>query len=277
MGHISDGSALELLIAEPRHDVSQDFCDFGRAKIPAQSKVTMQRFRELIVGIRERYPSDAFFADFEDSCRLAIKRKHYRCYNDAMMLLDDESWRILREKAIEHFGTERKGQQKQGFFNQLNEAFAFRYLLRRGFEDIRFIKETKAKTPDISFVDRGMDSYCEVKTVGISDDEIERRATRGVIDCGVYFNLSAGFQRKLSEDIDRAWEQIRAAGENGIVFILVRFDDIALHHHRRYRQQLTEFCRTRGFENLVIKIDHRGNRGIRIKHKLAVNARGHDP
>jgi hypothetical protein len=233
----------------------------------------MQRFRELVAGIRERYPSDMFFADFEDLCRDAIKRKHYRCYNDALMLLDDESWSILREKAIEHFGNERKGQQKQGFFNQLNEAFAFRYLLRRGFEDVRFIKETKAKTPDISFVDRGMDSYCEVKTVGISDDEIERRETRGVIDCGVYFNLSAGFHCKLLEDIDRAWEQIRSVGENGIVFILVRFDDIALHHHRRYRQQLTEFCRTREFENLVIKMDHRGNRVIRIKHQLVATAR----
>ena len=116
----------------------------------------MKRFRELIAGIREKYHSDDFFENLEDSCRRERSRqKHYRSYNDALMLLDDESWSTLKEKAIEQFMNEREGQRKQGFFNQLNEAFAYRYLLRRGFENIRFIKETKERTPDIRFSDRG--------------------------------------------------------------------------------------------------------------------------
>lgn len=225
----------------------------------------MKRFRELVADIRKRYPADDFFADFEKSCRLEpFKKKHYRSYNDALILLDNESWNILKEKAIGHFGNEREGQRKQGFFNQLNEAFAYRYLLRRGFRNVRFIKEGNERTPDISFVDRGTQSHCEVKTIGISDGEINRRSSHKLYDCGVYFNLSRGFQSKLGAAIDRAWEQIHSLGESGLVFILVRFDDMVLDHYRRYRKQLTEFCRSRGFENLAIKIGHRGNKRIHI-------------
>ena len=126
------------------------------------------------------------------------------------------------------------------------------------------MEEGKEKSPDISFIDRGTKGYCEVKTVGISDDEINRRSSHRVYDCGAYFNLGIGFQNKLAADFDRAWEQIHSRGENGIVFIIVRFDDMVLDHYARYRRQLTDFCRLRGVENLVIKIGHRGNKIIRI-------------
>jgi hypothetical protein len=227
--------------------------------------MTMKRFRELVADVRVRYPADDFFADFENSCQAEpLKRKHYRSYNEALMLLDDESWNILKEKAIVHFGNEREGQRKQGFFNQLNEAFAYRYLLHKGFRNIRFMNEGEKKTPDISFLDRGTKSYCEVKTVGISDDEINRRSSHKVYDCGVYFSLGTGFQNKLAADIDRAREQVHTVGDHGLVFILVRFDDVALDHYRRYRKQLTEFCRSRGLVNVIFKIDHRGNKIIRF-------------
>lgn len=244
----------------------------GRDSVNRTLEKWMRRFRELIAGIREKYTSDDFFAEFESWCRVAEKRRHYRAYNDALMLLDDDSWNILKDKAVEHFLVEREGQRKQGFFNQLNEAFAYRYLYRRGFEKIRFIKETKGKTPDIGFSDRGKASYCEVKTIGISDAEINRRETGGVYDGIVYLDLSDGFLNKLVVDIDHAWTQIRSLGEAGLVFILIRPDDIAQDHAKRHRKQLVEFCRSRGFENVVIKIDPRGSKGIRIKHRLAVDA-----
>lgn len=188
-----------------------------------------------------------------------------------MMLLDEESWNTLRRKAIKHFLDERKGQQKEAFFNQLNEAFAYRYLLRRGYEKVRFIKEGKyEKRPDICFFERGMESYCEVKTIGISDNEITRRETRGVQDGSVYFNLSTRIENRLEADIRRAWTQIHSLGERGLVFVLIRFDDIAQDHYRKHRKQLAEFCRRRKFERLVIKIGHWGNRGIR---RFAVGAK----
>jgi len=224
---------------------------------------TMKRFSELVADVRDRFPADDFFVDFENSCLVEpVKRKHYRSYNEALMLLDDESWNILKEKAIEHFKDERDGQRKQSFFNQLNESFAYRYLLNKGFENVRFIKEGKKKSPDISYIDRRTEKYCEVKAVGLCDDEINRRSSHGVYDGGIYSNLSTGFLNKLEADINRAWEQINSFGECGLVFILVRFDDMVLDHYGRYRKQLIEFCRKRGFANLIIKIGHRGNKRI---------------
>jgi hypothetical protein len=86
----------------------------------------MKRILELIVDVRRRDPNDRFFSNFEHSCQISEqKTKYYSAYNNALMVLDDESWQILKEKALQHyFDHPRKGQKKQGFFNQLNEAFA---------------------------------------------------------------------------------------------------------------------------------------------------------
>jgi hypothetical protein len=233
----------------------------------------MKRFRELVRAARDRFPGDDFFADFESGSRLQPSRlKHYRPYNDALMLLDNKSWITLEEKALKHFRNERNGQRKQAFFNHLNEAFAYRHLLRRGFKNIRFIEEAKEKRPDLGFVDRGTECYCEVKTIGVSDDEIKRRETHGVQDGNVYFNLSPGFLNKLATTVETAWTQIRSLGEHGLVFILINSDDIAHDHDKRHRKQLTEFYQSQGFENLVIKMGYLGNRGIRINHRFAVGS-----
>lgn len=87
----------------------------------------MKRIREIIADIRNRYPDDDFFSDFESSCRNSpIMKKYYQVYNNALIVLDDESWKILKEKALQHYFDHRRGQKKQSFFNQLNEAFAYR-------------------------------------------------------------------------------------------------------------------------------------------------------
>jgi hypothetical protein len=169
-----------------------------------------------------------------------------------------------RKKQSNILDNQRVGQRKQAFFNQLNEAFAYRYLIRKGFKNIRFIKEGKEKSPDIRFVDRRTVSYCEVKTIGISDDEINRRAGQSVSDGAVYLILSPGFLNKLTSGIDRARKQIQYLGENGLIFFLIRFDGIALDHYRSYRKQLTKFSQSRKFENLVLKGGVSGNRRICI-------------
>jgi hypothetical protein len=234
----------------------------------------MKRFRELVAAARERFPDDDFFAGFESGCRLQPSRlKHYRPYNDALMLLDNEAWSTLREKALAHFRNERTGQRKQAFFNHLNEAFAYRHLQRSGFKNIRFIEEAKEKRPDLGFVDGGTECYCEVKTIGLSDNEIKRRETHGAQDGAVYVNLSPEFLNKLSATVETAWTQIRSLGEHGLVFIIVNPDDIAWDYRKRHRKQLTEFCRSQGFENLVIKMGYLGNRGIRINHRFSVGSR----
>jgi len=136
----------------------------------------MKRIRELIETVTRVYPQDRFFLDFEESCRTnAAKGAAYRTYNDALQVLDGQSWQILKDKAVAHFRDHRRGQLKQGFFNQLNEAFAYRFLVRRGCIGVVMLPERGASTPDIRYVEAGWVKHCEVKTLGLSDEEIHRR------------------------------------------------------------------------------------------------------
>jgi len=223
----------------------------------------MKRIREIIADLRHRYPGDDFFSGFEESCRLSPGKRYYYClYNKALMVLDDDSWRILKDKAVRHYLDHRKGQRKQGFFNQLNEAFAYRYLVGMGFHDVRLIEEGARTSPDVRFAVHNTQHYCEVKTLGISDDEIDRRSLRNVIDGEVYVSLSDGFLNKFSDAVATAQKQIQAWGPNGLIYVIALFDDIALDYYQNYRKQLIEFASNNGFENLFIKIGLRGNRRI---------------
>lgn len=235
----------------------------------------MKRILEIVAEIKKRYPSDKFFSSFESSCRTnPEKKKSYRIYDDALMMLDNESWQILKCKALEHYMDHRKGQKKQGFFNQLNEAFAYRYLVRKGFKDVRFIKEEKKeKSPDIRYSVHNTPSYCEVKTLGISDDQINRRNTIAVSDGSDYVRLKDGFLNKFRDAICTARQQICAFGSNGLVYVIINLDDFTLDYYQNYKKQLIAFSENHGFSNLFIKIGLRGNKSIYITRRSTGRAR----
>lgn len=223
----------------------------------------MKRIRELVAEVRRRHPSDDFFTNFEESCKTNhLKKSLYRTYNSALMTLDEQSWHTLRQKACDHYLNHRHGQLKQGFFNQLNEAFAYRFLSRKGFANIQFIPEDKKTTPDIGFVDGERQRYCEVKTLGLSEDEITRRATARFIDGSVYRQLSDEFLQKLESSLNQARTQIRSHGNSGLAFLVVRFDDLALDYYANYRRQLLAFLAKHGREDIYIKIGIHGHRRL---------------
>ncbi len=225
----------------------------------------MKRIRELIAESRSRYPDDDFFSNFESLCKIDKARKAwYQCYDRALLTLDSKSWKLLKEKALQHFLDHREGQKKQGFFNQLNEAFAYRYLINMGYSNIRFIPEDKGRRPDIGYDFNGLQMYCEAKTLSISDDEITRRAGNEVHDGFVYTSLSDGFINKFTEAYKLAKQQIDALGSHGTVYIMIYLDDFTLDYYQMYRKQLIEFSITSGFNNLFIKIGQLGNRSISI-------------
>lgn len=227
----------------------------------------MRRIRELMADVRNQYPNDVFFSNFEHSCQLSQdKMKYYRAYNNALMVLDGESWQILKDKALQHYLDHREGQRKQGFCNQLNEAFAYRYLVRKGFDNVRFIREVNGRrSPDIRFEVHNKQNYCEVKTLGISNDEISRRSAVGTVHDGlVYVKLNYGFLNKFCYAVNQARQQISSLGSNGLVYVIIRFDDMALDYYDNYRKQLIKFSKVHGFDNLFIKIGEVGNRRICI-------------
>ncbi|ASQ90667.1 hypothetical protein CHL67_06760 [Prosthecochloris sp. GSB1] len=225
----------------------------------------MKRIREIIADIRNRYPTDDFFSDFEETYSIsASKKKAYQAYGKVLNKLDEQSWKVLKEKALNQFKNHREGQRKQGFFNQLNEAFAYSYLANQRCKNISFLKEDGNMKPDIEYVFKNSKGYCEVKTLSISDLEIDRRGSLSVIDGEVYCSLTDGFLNKFHEAICIAWEQINSLGKDGLVYLIVNFDDIALDHYKNYRQQLIRYCKKNEIRSVFIKIGYLGKKRISI-------------
>lgn len=225
----------------------------------------MKRICEIIANIRERYPKDDFFNDFEKTYRISeSKRKAYQAYDRVLNQLDIQSWQVLKEKSLRHYCDHRRGQKKQGFFNQLNEAFAYDYLMRQGCNNIKFLEEDDdgTKKPDLEYVYKG---YCEVKSLGISKEEIARRESIDVINGQVYFNLTNGFLNKFHKAICSAWKQINVMGKEGIVYVLIKFDDIALDNYKNYRRQLINYSRQHKLHRVFIKIGYLDKKRISIK------------
>ena len=145
----------------------------------------------------------------------------------------------------------------------MNEAFAYRYLVRMGHRKLRFVREGSTKSPDISFLNhQGMQSYCEVKSLGISDDEINGRRSQKCVDSSVYFSLSDGFLRKFCGAVDAARQQICGLGCQGLVYIIIDFDDFTLDYYQSYRKQLVTFSKKKVFDDLFIRIGLLGNKRI---------------
>jgi hypothetical protein len=214
----------------------------------------MRRLRELVDAVRLAYPKDHFFDRFAESCReRSGKRKAYRTYDDALRWLDGDSWEILKAKAIAHFRDHRGGQLKQGFFNQLNEAFAYRHLVRQGYRGVRMLPERGERVPDLEYHDGRRQKHCEVKTIGISDEEIARRGSERAFS-NAYVRLRDGFFNKLRSTIGVARSQIDAQGTPGLVYVVVIWDDFALDNYRSYRRELAAFARAERVEDVHIKV-----------------------
>ena len=224
----------------------------------------MRRIRELVADVANVHPKDSFIDRFEESCREnPAKRRAYRSYDDALRLLDSASWQILKSKAIAHFRDHRQGQLKQGFFNQLNEAFAYRHLVRRGFTGVRMLPEDGRPVPDLRYRDGREIKHCEVKTISISDEEISRRESSKVFT-NAYVRLEEGFFRKLASDIVNAKAQITTRGTEGLVYVVVVWDDIALDYYKSYRKALSGFACANDIDDVHIKVGLRFNRRMSL-------------
>lgn len=210
------------------------------------------RIKEVI-ELMQNSGDDSFFSDFEESCSLdAEKKRYYQVYDKALMALDENSWRILKKKLLSHYRDHRDGQTKQGFFNQMNEAFAYQYLQKLNYQDIQMIKEANTPTPDISYRKDNKIAYCEVKTFGLSCNEIKKRELIETGDHGVYANLSIGAINKFKLDIEKSIKQIKdySGSSNGMVFIVLKFDDITDEYLEMYKCQLNKVVRDNSFGRL---------------------------
>lgn len=196
----------------------------------------MKRLNELIQKVITSEKDDGFFNQIEfDPINQPLAYKLYAAYEQALLCLDSESWNILSTKAIEHYGQHRDGQLKEAFYNQLDEAFAYQYLVNQGYENVKFFEENKKKkTPDLCYKIDEKQFYCEVKSIGVSVDEICRSKSGKVYDAGeVYCSLKEGFFKKLKNKFSDANTQLSDYGE-GLIFIFIpRFDDFTHMYYSR--------------------------------------------
>lgn len=224
----------------------------------------MRHIRELISLAEAAHPKDHFFANFDQTLiAFSEARAQYRAYERALSRLDPESWAELRAKAIAHFVDHRRGQLKQGFFNQLNDAFAYQYLVRRGYRHVRVLREVGKTQPDIEYLDGDERKFCEVKTIGISEELIARRDTSQYFHASIYSELSTGFVNKLKSTLDVAHRQINACGTNGLIYVIVLFDDFTLANYGKYRRQVWTCVKAHTAENVYVKVGLLGRRYIR--------------
>jgi hypothetical protein len=228
----------------------------------------MRRIRELIAVVEEAHPKDRFFANIDTTLRASRQaRAQYRAYGRALNCLDTQSWAEIKDKAARHFLDHRKGQLKQGFFNQLNEAFAYEYLRRRGHSNVRVLREDGKTKPDIEYWEGRERKYCEVKTIGISEEQLARWREVKAFSGSTYSELSAGFLNKLSSTISGAWHQVASHGKTGLVFLVLLFDDFTLTYYERYRAQIVERLQNHDAPTIYAKIGLLGHRRIH-KHSL---------
>jgi hypothetical protein len=223
----------------------------------------MRRMRDLIKMVNEAHPNDQFFATIDDTLRSSSQaRAIYTAYDQALSCLDEKSWGVLSKKAIEHYPNHRTDQTKQHFFNQLNEAFAYQFLLQQGYKSVEVLQEDGTTKPDISYSDGVGRLYCEVKSIGVSDDELSRFNAEESFDTSIYRELSAGFLNKLDYDLKQAHRQISSQGGLGLVFVVARFDDFTLSHYGRYREQISEFLNSHEVQDVFVKVGLLGSRHI---------------
>jgi hypothetical protein len=221
------------------------------------------RIRELIAEVQSKYRQDRFFDRIEQTLTTSSQaRAVYAAYDRALRTMDDQSWLEMKHKALNHFRNHRKGQLKQGFFNQLNEAFAYQHLRRRGYAGVRVLREDGNVRPDLVYEAGGKAAFCEVKTISISQELIARREAGGAFFGSIYAELSTGFLNKLDDTISTAWRQISAQRATGFVYVLVLFDDFTLMHYERYRGQIQ--CRINAHlaPSVHVKVGLLGNKRI---------------
>lgn len=236
----------------------------------------MSRFDELCQVLSKRYPNDPWISNYERHKDNELFIGSIKIYNNALKWLDNNSWRVLKTKAIEKFKSNHPNRGKAQFFDLLNEALAYEHLLNSGALQAEFIQETKSnKTPDIQFELYDGIFCCEVKTINNSDATIKKYRDEyfGTLD---YRKIEDGLFKKLASDILRAENQINNKSYKNLIYIIINFDDITGEHLRTYQEQLIQYLNSnhcdsqiyiRGglHKNFFIHADRENNK-IEISH-----------
>jgi hypothetical protein len=203
------------------------------------------RVLELIDLIEDRGAAGAYFRDFETLVEQdSDMARVWSCRELEFQKLDKEAWSVLRARAAPYLIKRRpNGRGWSQLVSIFNEARGYIYLSEIGCTNIRFIPRVKKKgieTSDLIGELNAARVLCEVKTVQISDIEIQARRNSEVRSAET--SLTPEFLNKLDDTFDKARNQLFAyEGGNEalrIVFIVLNLDDWLGAHKRSYYNQI---------------------------------------
>jgi hypothetical protein len=216
----------------------------------------LPRLYELKDLINDPASPDAYFQNFDahlmDSAHIM---SIYVRWEGALQSLDTDAWECLKNEASPRLmASNKRGRGWQGLFDILNQAHAYNYLKRIGCTGVVFVPRTKTKTPDLEGWIDGGKILCEVKTLNISDDEIQGR--RGGIVRNFAIRLEAGFFGKLRDAIAAAQHQMCVFDTLGsarhMVYVSPCFDDFLGECKEEYFRQIDDHLVEHPFDGIEI-------------------------
>jgi hypothetical protein len=193
----------------------------------------MPRVYELRDLIGDPSKSSEYFQDFDKSLsHFPYKKEVWLAREREFKRLDGESWQRLKDEARPYLSCYNpNGRAWEQLISIINQARAHNYLVDRGCSNVTFIQSEMKKgqkTPDLSAELGGQSMLCEVKTINVSDNELERRRS-GMVGA-LQMSLDENFLKKLDATITQAITQMKAFCEDNmvtrVVFIVLTFDDI---------------------------------------------------
>jgi len=140
---------------------------------------------------------------------------HYKRIDDDLSRLSPEAWQALLHKA-KRWVTDRVRKDNRHWtklFDYLNERKGYIFLLKEGYENIEFIQSSNKSAPDLLGRRESETALLEVKTINISDEDIENRGdlddpTKGKVQ-KERPDLSCFLRRKITKKVAEAVKQLR--------------------------------------------------------------------
>ena len=213
----------------------------------------MNRFKLLISELRNRFPNDAWLKNHDEWIEIhgEFFSQEIKIYSDALECLNQASWEVLLNKAPALLKQTDLERGKIAFFNELNETLAYQYLIECGFENVQLLEakdQKNKKNCDLEFHKADSQYFCEVKTINVSIEELERSSKGEVFDGSVYAQLNDNFFNKISKVLAEAKVQLKSRSDSSgnVIYIVVHFDDWTGFYHERYKQQLDDFFENKG-------------------------------
>ena len=205
----------------------------------------MPRVYELQDLIADRSAPEAYFQSFDISVRdEPEKMKSWRARERAFQRLDPAAWVFLKGEAQRYLTKPNSsGRGYQQLISMLNQAWAYNYLVDIGCQRLAFIPSGTSngqETPDLKGEVDGRRVLCEVKTIGVSDEEAARRKSHGA--GSTVSTLAPGFFNKLTCTLLKAGSQMKsydsAVGIKRIAFVAIDFDDFLGEYKEDYYAQI---------------------------------------